>query len=223
METSGFVRGMYSISVWVTRFVATNALWILFNLPIAYLTFNMLYAKTSDQLLINVITIAILAPFIFFPATTAMFGVVRQWVIGEPHIPLIRSFYKYYKENYVRSLLGGLIIVPLFIILIVDYIYFTKTSSPLIFLFLFIGMFVFVFSIHFFSNTVHLKLKFYVALKNSMLLSIGRPVHTIGITAVSALIIYISLKIFTILILLGMGALITYFSFYLYNKSLKDS
>src|SRR5690625_4917017 len=200
MGTSGFIRGLYSFSVWVIKFVSTNALWLLFNLPIVYLFLNLLAAKTADHLLVNAITIAILAPFILFPATTAMFGVTRQWVMGNTEISIIRSFWKYYKENYVRSFLGGLIIIPLLAILAVDYFYFTSTNSPLVYIFLFIGMFLYVFVMYFFSNTVHVDLKLSTSFKNSFLLSVGNPIYTIGITASSVFIIYMSVKFFSVLI-----------------------
>lgn len=219
METSGLVRGIYGFSVWLIRFIGTNALWLLFNIPLVYLALNILAVQTTDQLIINLITVVILAPFIFFPATTAMFGVVRQWIIGNTEIALIRSYWKYYKENYIRSLLGGLIIVPLLVILVIDYFYFTKASSPLTYIFLFIGMFAFVFMMHFFSNTVHLDLKFYTSFKNSFLLSIGNPVYTIGISVCSAVIFYISFQVYSVLIFIGTGALIAFCSFFLYYKS----
>jgi uncharacterized membrane protein YesL len=220
---SGLILKLYRVSEWITRIAGTNLLWVLFNIPIAYLTVNIFLVKTADQLLVNILSIAILAPFIFFPSTTALFGVVRKWVIGETDVKVFRSFWKFYKENYVRSMLGGLVIVPIWIILAVDYFYFTNANTPLFYLFLLIGMFLFVFSIHFFSNSVHFHLKFGATLKNSMILAIGRPAHTIGITIVTALILYISFNIFTFLILLGMGSLIAFGSFFIYYRCFKNN
>ncbi|WP_130859055.1 YesL family protein [Gracilibacillus phocaeensis] len=219
MGTSSFMRGIFNLSVWITKFVVTNILWLLFSLPVVYLSLNVLAVETTDQLMVNVITIALLAPFTLFPASTALFGVVRQWIIGNSEIPMLRSFWKYYKENYLRSLVGGLIIVPLVSILIIDYFYFINANSPLLYAFLFIGMFLFVFIMHYFSNTVHFDLKFFTSLKNSFLLSIGNPVYTIGIAASSVVIIYISFQVYIVLIFLGTGTLIAFCSFYLYYKS----
>jgi uncharacterized membrane protein YesL len=219
MGTGGLILKLYRFSEWITRIAGSNLLWLLFNIPIAYLTVNLFLVKTADQLLVNLFSIAFLAPFILFPSTTALFGVVRKWVLGETDAKLIRSFWKFYKENYVRSLLGGLIIIPIWIILVVDYFYFTNIDSPIFYLFLLVGMFILVFTIHFFSNTVHFHLKFGATLKNSLILSIGRPAHTIGITLVTAIIVYISFNLFTFLIILGMGTLIAYGSFFIYYRS----
>jgi uncharacterized membrane protein YesL len=218
MATGGLMVKLYRLTEWITRLAATNLLWIVFNIPVAYLTFNLFLVDTSDQLLVNLISLAILAPFIFFPATTAIFGVARKWVTGELDIKILRTFWKTYKENYVRSMLGGFVIVPLWLILIIDYVYFSKLNSPIFYLFLAIGIFMFVFTIHFFSNTVHFHLKFFAALKNSFLLAIGHPVHTIGIAIVNAFVVYVSFNVFTFLILLGMGSIAAYSSFFIYHK-----
>ncbi|KRG16382.1 hypothetical protein ACA30_01370 [Virgibacillus soli] len=219
METSGFVRGLYSFSVWAIKFVSLNAIWLLMNIPIVYLILNVLAANTPNHLLVNIITIVILIPFILFPSTTAMFGVVRQWVMGNTDIRILHSFWKYYRENYIRSLLGGLIIAPLSTILVVDYFYFRGASSPLFYIFLFVGVFIFVLIMHFFSNTVHVDLKFFTILRNSFLLSVGSPVHTIGIAASSFIILYLSINVASTFIFLGTGSCLAYCSFYLYYKS----
>jgi len=219
LGTSGFIRGLYSFSTWIIKFTTTNVLWLIFNLPIVYLVLNMLSATTPDELIINFITIAILLPFVLFPATTAMFGIIRQWVIGNTDISLIRSFWKYYKNNYLRSLFGGLIITFLTVILLIDYYYFTSTNSPLFYIFLLISMFTIVFITHFFSNTVHVNDTLFISFKNSFLLSVGNPVYTIGITIFIGIIAYISINVYTILIFLGSGSLMAYLSFLLYYKS----
>jgi uncharacterized membrane protein YesL len=219
MGSGGLILKLYRFSEWVTRIAGLNLLWLCFNIPIAYLTVNIFLVQTADQLLVNLITIAFLTPFIFFPSTTALFGVVRKWVLGETDTKLLRSFWKFYKENYVRSMLGGLVIIPIWIILVVDYFYFTNADSPLFYLFLLLSMFILVFTVHFFSNTVHFHLKFGATLKNSMILAIGRPAHTIGITLISAIILYISFNLFTFLIILGMGTLISYGSFFVFYRS----
>lgn len=219
MGTSGFIRGLYKFSVWLIRFVTLNVLWLIFNIPLLYLTLNLIASKTSDHLLTNAITIAVLSPFVFFPATTAMFGIARQWIIGKHEISIFKFFWKYYRENYVRSLFGGLIAIPLLAILIFDYVYFRQTQSPLIYIFLFVGVFLYVCLMHFFSNTVHVKLNFSTTLRNSFLLSVGSPLHTIGILSSSFIVIFISISYFSSLIFLGTGSLIAFCSFYLYYQS----
>lgn len=222
MTTSGLLQGLYIVSQWVTRLAYSNFIWILFSLPIFYLTFNLLFASTADGVLINAITIAVLAPFFFFPATAALFGVVRKWQGGEYDLPTFLTFWKLYKENYWKSMAGGFIIVPLWIILVIDYIYFSNIFTPLYYVFLAVGVFMIVFTIHFFSNLVHFHLTFFQILKNSMLLSIGKPLHTIGIAITTTLILYLTIKVLTFLILIGTGSTIAFISYYIFRKSLAN-
>src|SRR6185437_1843245 len=114
------------------------------------------YAETFAELQMLIVTVAILAPFILFPATAAMFGVVRNWIIGKQDLPVLRSFWKYYRENYVRGLLGGLVIVPIWSAWAFNYFYSAvQIGSFLFYFFLVITMFLFTFTVHFFSYTVH--------------------------------------------------------------------
>lgn len=220
MFDRGLIYFLYRISEWVFRFSMMNILWVVVNLPIIYLIFNLFVAKTPDVLLVNLVILAILAPFVFFPATSGLFGVVRKWIMGKHDISMFRSFFTYYKENYFRSVAGGLVLVPLWIVLIIDYLYFSSGSTPLLYLFLASGMFMFVFSLHFISNTVHVHLTFLQSLKNSFLLAVGRPVYTIGITAACVTLFFISYKAMPFLFLLGIGSLIAYVSFYMYYRAI---
>jgi uncharacterized membrane protein YesL len=220
MDSNSLMIKLFRFSEWILRLTLSNFLWLVLNLPIVYLTANLFFVTTSDQLLVNAITIALLAPFIFFPATSALFGLVRKWSQGELDVKIVRTFFKNYKENYLRSMVGGLVIVPLWLVLIFDFIYFSKLHSPLFYLFIAVGLFMFAFTINFFCNTVHFHLKFFVSLKNAFLLSIGRPIHTIGIALVNIIVFYISINVFTYLIILGMGAIAASLSFFIYYRNL---
>ncbi len=64
---SGFIDGYYRFAVWVTKFAYLNLLWIAFSL-------------------------LGLGLFGLFPATAAMFAVVRKWINGEKDIPVFHVF-----------------------------------------------------------------------------------------------------------------------------------
>ena len=80
-NSSGLMGGLYAISEWIMKFAFTNLFWILFNLPIAFLFLNMLFVERLEDVVFFVIPLALLMPVLFFPATTAMFGVVRGWIM----------------------------------------------------------------------------------------------------------------------------------------------
>jgi uncharacterized membrane protein YesL len=95
LELTGLMGGLYRACEWIMRFFVTNVLWLLFNLPIVFFVLNLLLAETINAVAVSMLPIAILVPFVFFPATTAMFAVVRKWIMKQPDIPIVRSFLKY--------------------------------------------------------------------------------------------------------------------------------
>src|SRR5690625_821087 len=177
MRANGLMGSFYHISEWVMRFLVTNLLWFIFNLPIVYLAVHLIMVENMSELVMVTITIAVLMPFIFIPATVAMFAVTRKWVMKEIDIPIIRSFWSYYKENYLRSMLGGLILDVIWIIYVLDYYYFMvlnseSYSSTLLFflsiLFLIVFAFLVAFTFNFISYTVHIHERLFKTLKDKI-------------------------------------------------------
>ncbi|WP_338787047.1 YesL family protein [Metabacillus sp. FJAT-53654] len=207
------MSGLNRILEWVMRLSVINLLWIGFNLPICYLVLSLLYANDSSALFMLLATIIILAPFFFFPATTAMFGVARKWVMGDHDVPLVKSYWKYYKENYVRSLCGGIIFTLIWIIWGVDFYFFSKVNIIISSLFLVGFFFLFLITLFFFANTVHADLKLFTSIKNSFFLSLVYPLTNLVIVVITGIIIYVSLTMFTFLIPFFMGTLIAFIAF----------
>lgn len=202
---------------WIMKLAVTNILWVLFNLPILYLTLSLFFSKDMSQIIIMVITIAVLAPFIFFPATTALFGVIRKWVLKE-EIRITRYFWKYYKENFKRSIAGGLVISLLWIILAVDFYYFQAHIKLVSYVFLFLLVWLFLFTLYFFANTVHTETKLVQNMKNTFILSIVNPFFSFGIVIINIGILYIGIKHLTFLLPFFIGSLIAFLSFFGYFK-----
>ncbi|PLS05601.1 YesL family protein [Neobacillus cucumis] len=202
---------------WISKLVGTNLLWVLFNFPIAYLTLSLFTVKEMSQIIMLMIIIALLVPFIFFPATTAMFGIVRKWVMKE-EVPIFRFFWKYYKENYKRSLLGGLILTVLWVIVGVDYYYFHAHIPLGSYLFLFLMVWLFSITLYFFAHTVHTETKLGQGLKNVFILTIVNPFLSFGVAILSIFILYISLMKITFLLPFFTGAVLSFLAFSAYNK-----
>jgi uncharacterized membrane protein YesL len=202
---------------WAAKIAGINLLWILFNLPIAYLTLSLFTVKEMWEISFLIMTIAVLVPFIFFPATTAMFGIVRKWVMKE-EVPIIRFYWKYYKENYKRSLVGGLIFSVLWAIVGVDYYYFHTRIYLVSYLFLFLMVWLLIITLFFFAHTVHSDTKFGQGLKNAFILSMANPIYSIGVAVSSIVILYVSFTKLTFLLPFFTGAAISFLAFFAYNK-----
>ncbi|WP_255550252.1 DUF624 domain-containing protein [Sporosarcina sp. E16_3] len=211
----GFMGGLYAISEWIMKFSLINLFWILFNIPIIFLLLNLLFIEQKEALPFLLIPIILLMPILFFPATTAMFGMVKGWISkdeGSSH--LFKSYWGYYKENYKRSALIGLILTIAWMIWAADvYYFFNDNNSIMMFLFIIMGIILYVFSINLFSVTVHYHMKLFTALKNTLLLTIGSPVLFIAVAISSGVVLYISLNVFRVFLPFLTGSLITFLSF----------
>ncbi|WP_163538066.1 DUF624 domain-containing protein [Gracilibacillus sp. YIM 98692] len=92
---NGLMSGVYKYSLWISRLAFLNVLWVFFSL-IGLIIFG------------------------FFPATVAMFSIVRDWVKGKDDQPIISTFIKNYRKELIKGNLLGMIILFIGLILIID-------------------------------------------------------------------------------------------------------
>ncbi|AZN40267.1 YesL family protein [Paenibacillus albus] len=230
MEMRGMMGGFYKISEWIMRLSVTNVLWIICSLPFIILLFPVLFAQNGDQLLGYFIVAGVVAPFTVFPATAAMFAVARKWVMGEVDAPLLRTFFRNYKDSYKQSMIGGIIYVILFSILIVDFrVYLVKLESLKLLSYLFIALFALlaVSLFNFFSMVVHYHMKTMQLLKNAVLLTIGRPFRSLSTVIMSGAVIGISVSSAKLMFLIpfftgAVVALLSFWNFYAVYTKLQD-
>lgn len=225
LEMKGPMGGLYRITEWITRIAFTNILWVLCSLPFLFflVTKFMMMVQVPDavneQILANWI-MGILAPFVLFPATAAMFTVVRKWVMGDPDIPVFKTFFRGYKENYKQAMIGGFVYTLLFVIMYIDYtVYMTQMGDGfqlvgIIMLVLLLVLFVSLFN--FFSMAVHYEMKSTQLLKNAVLLTLIRPFRVFSTLVGSALLIFIGIRVPVLFVffLFCIMAVFAFFNFY---------
>ncbi|RUS47730.1 YesL family protein [Cohnella sp. AR92] len=226
MEMRGMMGGFYKISEWIMRLAVTNVLWVLCSIPVFLAAFSgLVTADQEGSLVWHTIVISILSPFTLFPATSAMFSVARKWVMGDTDVPLFKTFFRNYKQNYVQAMLGGIIYAVLFAVLFIDYRVYLKDLDgfgvlAILFLALMVLLFVSVFQ--FFSLLSHFHMKTMQLIKNSVILTIGRPFRSLSTAIVSGFILYISIFTkFTFLIPFFMGSLIAVFAFFNFYQTIQ--
>ncbi|MFD0698581.1 YesL family protein [Paenibacillus sp. GCM10027628] len=223
MEFRGVMGGLYRISEWIMRLSVINLLWILCSIPVFFFGFMGLVSQSPDALMSTLPILAILTPFTLFPATAAMFTVARKWVTGEEDVPLLKTFFRGYKENYVQSMVGGLLFVVIFAIIIVNYFFYIKQGSTLkvlAVLFIAFTVIVTISLFNFFSIMVHLHMKVLQIVKNSILITIGNPINSIVMLICNGVIVYICLtKLNFFLVVFFMGSIMATFSFWQFNRS----
>lgn len=229
MQSTSVFGGIFKVLDWFTRFSLANLLWVLFNLPISFLLLTIAITDDRGFILSTWILVAILTPFLFFPATTALYGVVRQWVLNENDISIIPTFWKNYRENYLKSMAGGLILTPIWVIGVVDTFFFIKKSFALSVVLVIILWFLFILTTYFFAVIVHHDIKLLKGLKQAFLFIIINPINSLFIGLINIVILYMCIMKFTFLIPFLMGSAIAFLAFtsyygkYIKVKKVQDS
>ncbi|UQZ36073.1 hypothetical protein C2I18_22595 [Paenibacillus sp. PK3_47] len=229
MEFKGAMGGLYRVTEWISRIAFSNILWAICSVPFLFLGLMKLIMLGSgtgganEQITLNW-GLGILAPFTVFPATSALFTVVRKWVMGNTDVSTFRTFFQGYKENYFKSMLGGIIYTLLTVIMYVDVtVYMTQMANFRIvgILMLVLMIILFVSMFNFFSIVVHYQMTFKEVAKNSILLTIARPIRVFSTLLGAGLLIYIGLRypVLYVICIPTLIAMFAFFNFYAtYNK-----
>ena len=158
MQFGGIAGGFYQAGTWIIRLFTLNLLWLLFSL-LGLLVFGL------------------------FPATIAMFTVVRKWINGHKDLPLIRTFWDSYRTNFLRANILGFIQIVIAYMIYIDYMFLDTLSgwsavllnviliSALI---LFSVVLLFIFPVY-----VHYQLKIFQYIRLSIIIGISYPIQTI--------------------------------------------
>lgn len=223
MEFKGVMGGLYRATEWIMRIAGSNLLWLLCSSPFLFLVLTklliILNGLGNDPL--TLYGMAILAPFTLFPATSALYTVVRKWVMGDADVPVFKTYFRGYKENYKQSMLGGIFYTLLFVVMAVDYTVYMGRMQNLqlvgvIMLVLLILLFVSLFN--FFSMVVHYHMKTSLILKNAVLLTIIRPFRAFFTLVGAVALLAITYK-FQWLIIFGTASLTAWFAFFNFYAS----
>lgn len=201
----------------IKRLVFTNVIWIIFSVPFFMFLESLILGGNLDYYTFYWIGASILVPTLFFPATTAMYAVLRKFIMGEV-VPIPQSFVKFFKENYESSFLGGIVISLLWLILIYLYLAFASTDQMFQVILIIIAVVLLVFTLNFFAITSHLEMSLIQTFKSAAYITAGRPIITAVVGIISTAIIYASVKISPLILIIIGGALITEISFRLFYR-----
>lgn len=161
---------LYNILEWITKFAYVNLLWFVFTL--------------AGGIILGL-----------YPATVAMFAMVRDWLRGKSDLPVLKTYWNYYKADFFKSNLLGIFINILIALIAVDIFYITLneqltwTHIPLFAFTLVVILFLF----YVFPSFVHFDLKVIPLIKNAFLIMIISPSYSFLII-VSLVSVYFIMK-----------------------------
>jgi len=167
MNFETIVWKLYDIANWIMRLIYLNLLWIFFSL-------------------------LGLGIFGVFPSTAAMFSISRKWLFRETDIPLTKTFFSYFKKNFIQMNKIGIAMIIIGIILYVDLKFFQASehiiSSILSYVMIFALIIYFASILYLFPIYVHFKFKTFEYIKQSIIASLGKPLITIMMFSASYLL-----------------------------------
>ncbi|OZU88291.1 hypothetical protein CIL03_11595 [Virgibacillus indicus] len=155
---NGFVNGFYNFSVWITRLAYVNLLWVAFT----------------------ILGLGILG---LFPATAAMFAVVRKWMMEDEDIPIFKTFWKSYRIEFKKANVVGYILLLIGYVLFAELqilwaqentVYFVASFGVLAIFFIY-----FIILLYLFPIFVHFNLKTFQYIKWPAIIGIIHPLLTI--------------------------------------------
>ncbi|MCL7749679.1 YesL family protein [Halalkalibacter alkaliphilus] len=150
-------RALYSMLEWITRFAYINVLWFFFTL--------------AGGVILGL-----------FPATIAMFSLIRQWLRGHSDMPIFPSFWRYYKKEFWKSNRLGLIIYLFSFVFGFNIIFLHANIGELItwtYVPLLAGLLLFILLIiYLFPTYVHYDLPVMQIIKNAFLTMLVSPIYS---------------------------------------------
>ncbi|QGH33531.1 DUF624 domain-containing protein [Gracilibacillus salitolerans] len=168
---TNYMSGFYRLSEWIMRMAILNLLWLLFTL-IGGVIFG------------------------FGPSTAAMFAIVRKWIQRQEDVPLFKTFWNLFKEEFVRANILSFILIAVGYILFIDLRFFLMQDGfifrILSFVMIILSFIYVITALYIFPVFVHYNLKLVQYLRNAFLIAIATPFLTI-LMIMSLVLIYLLL------------------------------
>ncbi|GEN86169.1 YesL family protein [Oceanobacillus sojae] len=143
-----------------------------------------------------------------FPATAALFAVVRKMILEDEDAAVFPEFITHFKASFKTSNILGYIVSFIGLFLLIDFRIVQNISQEsmqvLLFnLILIIGIFYLVAMLYIFPVYVHFDLKWNEYFRYACILTIARPLQTIMLAAFVAAVIYLYILVPALVFVLG--------------------
>jgi uncharacterized membrane protein YesL len=177
----------------------------------------------ANFLLLNLLWLLACIPVLtIYPATAAMFAVVRDWV-RKNDVGVIQPFILRFRENFRQSFVIGIVWTVSGTALVLDFYLVNQLPSGLrtiLYLVLSLMLLLYTFtSVYLFPVMVHFDTTWPVVLKNSLLLGIGRLLTTVQCLLV--IVTMISVSVFAPFTLLITGSTTAYIVYRLCDREFR--
>ncbi|WP_332696002.1 YesL family protein [Halalkalibacter lacteus] len=170
---------------WAFNLVLLNILWFLFSL--------------SGLFILGI-----------FPATAALFAVLRQLIMEDEDLPVLKLFWNKFKSEFMMSNLIGYLILIFGLILYVDLRVLQQLDNNILQLVLasitvVIGIVYLLTLLYIFPLFVHFNLKFLQYPKHAFILAVAKPFQTIMMLGGLAIVYFLYMNFPILILVFGMS------------------
>ncbi|GAB2566509.1 YesL family protein [Gracilibacillus alcaliphilus] len=187
-KTQGWKNGLVRFAEWFSRLAYLNLLWIGF-------------------------TLAGLLVFGFFPATAAMFAVIRKWGMGNLSASVFSTFWDYYRRDFVKANGAGCLMAVIGYIMYIDVFVFDFAPTmmmQIVQLILYLIAFLFLLvAVYFFPVYVHFDLQWFQYIKMAVLMAFAAPFRATLMVIIGYGVFFLMAKM-PIVMLFFLGSAISY-------------
>ena len=210
----------HQICEWIMRFSVANFMWVV---SISPLVLMVVFAVMADQQAVWVVTFAAAVtagPFLFFPATAALFASVRDFIIKEADIHPVKDYFRHFRNNYRQAMLAGFILTALWAVWAVDYYYLMTFDHFLLVTFAFFGIPLYLFSVYVLMVMSHFHTSMKDIYRRAFYFTFGAPLTSLLILSLTLMLIFISLSGWMFLLVIFGGSMIAFISFSTFYKKI---
>jgi len=145
-----------------------------------------------------------------FPATAALFSVLRQLIMEDEDLPIFKLFFEKFKSEFLMSNLMGYLFLSVGIILYIDFrvlqlldnnfLQLALASITFVIAFVYLLILLFIFPIF-----VHFDLKFWQYPKHALILAIARPFQTLYMIIGLSIVLFLYMNFTVLILVFGMS------------------
>lgn len=191
LELKGISGVFYGMSEWIMRFSGINLLWFGMSLPFLLLFVTVEMSSPAGLVFFGAAA-WLSASFLFFPATAAVFSVIRDWVVEEDYSSIVKKFFGQLKSDYKMNVKAGGFLSVIWLAWYYGSFYSFAEKNGGAMVFLILGIALFIYTMNFLSINAHYHMDGKQKLINAFFLSAGRPFMGLFIAASSFALLWIS-------------------------------
>lgn len=216
---TGIMDSLLKTSEWLMRLVWINTIWLLFNIPVVYLLLDIVFRNSAEEAFTLLIFVIVLIPFLSFPATTAMFALMRRWIMGKGTNRLFSHYWKFYKQNYFRSIIASIPFMLLWFLWVMNYRFtIVEVGSLIFYVYLFVAIIFFTLTNYSFADRVHFEIGLFASLQKTVFMTIFYIHYTLGAACATIIVVGLLYVVHPILLVLFVGSTISYIYFFAYYQ-----